>query len=178
MTPVKAAGYSGISRPSFPAEATISDPAAIAAFTALRATELGNGPPRLTLMIGARPGAWTSWLPAPVAGNPAAYNSPWAMSKFVPLPLMPSTRMGLIFTAQFTPEPPVASLPTMPMMPAVHSPWSPIVLWTQQPAKSSNSMSSGSVGSGSGPSPSPSSVVNVPPSQNSSVDPNSDFETK
>jgi hypothetical protein len=60
---------------------------------------------------------------APVdAGRPAAYRIPWAMSKFVPCPVMPSTRTGLILTLQFTPATPTPSFPTAPMMPAVHKP--------------------------------------------------------
>src|SRR5215831_4619350 len=51
ITPEKPAGYSGKSSPSLPADATMSDPAAIAALTAVRSVALGDPPPRLMLMI-------------------------------------------------------------------------------------------------------------------------------
>src|SRR5262249_42949322 len=101
ITPVNAAGYDGQSRPSLPAEARISDPAAPAALIAVRIVELAPGPPRLMLMIGAREGACTGIAFAPVAGRPAAYRMPCAMSKLVPSPVMPRTRIGRIFTFQF-----------------------------------------------------------------------------
>ena len=53
------------------------------------------------------------------AGRPAAYNTPWAMSKVLPLPPTPRTRTGRIFTCQLTPVPPTPSLPAAPIVPAV-----------------------------------------------------------
>src|SRR5215467_12015038 len=123
MTPGYAAGYDGKSRPSLPADAMTSEPAFVAAVIALRIVELDDGPPRLMLMICAADGACTGIAFAPVAGRPAEYTMPCAMSKNVPSPVMPSTRIGRIFTFQFTPVAPAPLLPAAPMMPAVHRPW-------------------------------------------------------
>src|SRR5262249_28252724 len=99
-----------------------SDPAVLAALIAVRIVLLDDGPPRLMLMICAADGACTGNVSLPVAGKPAAYRIPCAISKLVPSPVMPSTRIGRIFTLQFTPVGPVPSFPAAPMIPAVHSP--------------------------------------------------------
>src|SRR4029453_3627605 len=103
MTPGNAAGYELKSSPSLPADATSSEPAAFAALTAFLTVLLGDGPPRLILMICARLGACTSAAFAPGAGKPAAYRIPCAMSKLNPEPVMSSTRIGRIFTVHAAP---------------------------------------------------------------------------
>ena len=65
-------GYSGAFDSVFPAAATISVPALVAAVTAVARTDVFEEPPRLMLMIAARDGAVTVPPDPLLAGSPAA----------------------------------------------------------------------------------------------------------